>query len=508
MKVLQSRLFRITFLVLILLELLSFIGWARPEWGSLFTVLILFGILLISMKDLRLGMGIAFVELIIGSHGYLFSFGAGELSLSLRLGIFLCLFVLGIWQALRERELAIAQSSLFRPLLCLGVFVLSAVIVGVARNNGFSNVFFDANAYMYFLLAIPLWQAIRSRGDVMLLLEMGIVGVLVQSAKVFFLEYAFSHKFWWMLQEVYRWVRDTRIGEITIQYDGPFHRIFFQSHLYTIAALILFALAAVLIVHEKGWRNGVLSKKYAAYFSLTVITLASTLISLSRSNWLGIFVTAISVPFILWISEGKWAKKTGLLVVHAAAALCVSIALIAGIVLFPFPRSGGEFDSSLFSKRALTFTGEAGVSSRWQLLPPLLEAVKQHPVIGSGFGQTVTYITEDKRIRAQNPSGEYTTFSLEWGYLELWLKLGLIGLLAYLFVIGVLLRSSYKALRQARMLASEEKLILQGVILGGIAMLVIHAFSPYLNHPLGIGYLLFWGLMVERILAEKSGHVS
>ncbi|PIR92278.1 hypothetical protein COU01_02675, partial [Candidatus Falkowbacteria bacterium CG10_big_fil_rev_8_21_14_0_10_44_15] len=52
------------------------------------------------------------------------------------------------------------------------------------------------------------------------------------------------------------------------------------------------------------------------------------------------------------------------------SAAVLSIALVFGIVKFPYPQPTAAFDLSLLSERAGKISGEAGVSSRWNLLPP------------------------------------------------------------------------------------------------------------------------------------------
>ena len=226
---------------------------------------------------------------------------------------------------------------------------------------------------------------------------------------------------------------------------------------------------------------------------------SSLLISFSRSNWVGIIVAALCVPVIVWLSKNKF--WTTVLISYSGWVLMgvLSIIIITSIVLFPYPSPSGPFSAgSLISKRALTISGEAGVSSRWQLLGPLWEQVSKNMLIGAGFGKTVTYVTKDPRILAQNPTGQYTTFVFEWGYLDLWLKFGLFGLFVYAYFVLLILKHSYRVLSDGFNGENKYKLaVYQGIILGGIGILVVHAFSPYLNHPLGIGYLLFWASIVD-----------
>ncbi len=109
--------------------------------------------------------------------------------------------------------------------------------------------------------------------------------------------------------------------------------------------------------------------------------------------------------------------------------------------------------------------------------------------MGSGFGATVTYQSSDPRLVAASANGLYTTYAFEWGWLDVWLKLGIFGLLAYLALFA--------------------KIIFNGLKIGGylslslatgLAVLIaVNIFSPYLNHPLGIGYLILAAAMIENL---------
>jgi hypothetical protein len=105
----------------------------------------------------------------------------------------------------------------------------------------------------------------------------------------------------------------------------------------------------------------------------------------------------------------------------------------------------------------------------------------------------VTYRTEDPRLLAEDPSGEYTTFAFEWGYHDLWVKFGVLGLLVYAWLIAVILTPYFVSLKMWKGMGGANRadaLVLIGVICGMVAMLATNVFSPYLNHPLGIGLLM------------------
>lgn len=501
----KEPVFRGTLLGIILLELISFFAWLIPSFGNIAFVVIALIMLIISMQDLRIGLGIVLAELVIGSHGYLFSLAPDQIGLAIRHALFLVVMIVGLVQMIRDRSVAFFSSIYFWPSIALLVVVSFSILRGVFAGNELSTVFFDTNAFIFFGLALPIWQVIKERNDLEILIYASLAALTASTIKVFFLLYVFTHKFWWMLDETYRWVRDTRIGEIT-QVTEQFFRIFFQSQIFTIIAFFLVTLWLTHLIRSSKLKEIIKTKRFWVIFLFLSSLLASILISFSRSNWVGMFAAGILVPIVLFLSTQDWLKRFTTFVGVSLGSLLFGLIIVSSIVLFPYPKPSGSFDATnLLSKRAFTFTGEAGVSSRWQLLDPLWSAVQEHVILGSGFGTAVTYITQDPRILAQSPTGEYTTIAFEWGYLDLWLKMGLIGLLVYaalaLFIV-------YRSIQLMRRHKGEESfamdvVLIQGLFLGGVALFATHTFSPYLNHPLGIGYLLFWAVTLE-ILEKRA----
>lgn len=498
---------RMTFLFIVLVELLSVFSWALPTFGNIVFLVLLALALVFSMRDLRYGVGLMLAELIVGSHGYLISFVTDGFSLSLRIGLFLVVVTVAAVQAVRERSLRVYDSPLFWPLAALALCLVYALFRGLVLGNGFANVFFDANAFLYFAAALPFWQAVRDRDDVLFLGQVVLGALLASVTKVMFLTYFFAHElnFWYIVGDVYRWVRDTRIGELTEMTD-LFFRVFFQSQIYTSMAWFIVLLFSMALVTSSSVRSFLRDRKWMAFFFFFTLLTSSTLVSLSRSNWLGMVAGfLVMVAALFWLLPRPLSRVTYAFAVSAAAAIS-SLLLITILVLFPFPPVSGSFSAgSLFSKRALTFKDEAGVGSRWQLLPPLWSAIAEHPVLGQGFGKEVTYKTEDPRLLEQNPTGLYTTFIFEWGYHDLWLKLGLFGLAAYAWIVLIAFRRAWSWLsaRRGKELTMETALVL-GFTLSMISLLVTHTFSPYINHPLGIGYLLIYALLLEIFARNKA----
>lgn len=168
----------------------------------------------------------------------------------------------------------------------------------------------------------------------------------------------------------------------------------------------------------------------------------------------------------------------------------LSFGLIYLVVSFPYIHSNDNNLGSAFLER-VSNSNEAAISSRWSLLPILSKEVLKEPVLGQGFGATVSYISSDPRILQQDPKGRYTTYAFEWGYLDLALKLGLLGLLIYLSLLGKLI---FDSLRQGWKLPDDYLFIPLAASLLFLAL--VHIFTPYLNHPLGIGWIVISSCLI------------
>ena len=203
-------------------------------------------------------------------------------------------------------------------------------------------------------------------------------------------------------------------------------------------------------------------------------------------------VTGLFALFFLLISilKAKW-RSVGISAAYLVAVFLAGFILIFALMNIP-PRKGKPASlSSLVSERATT--QEAAGQSRMELLKPLWKGILKHPIIGSGFGATITYNSKDPRILQNNPSGEYTTFSFEWGYLDLWYKMGILGPLAYLGLIGSVLLALWRVIKEKSemvLVGINVQAISLGVFAALIALAAVHFFTPYLNHPLGIGFVI------------------
>ncbi|MFH1456541.1 MAG: O-antigen ligase family protein [Patescibacteria group bacterium] len=483
----NTNLFKITFLFLIFIELFSFFGWLMPELGSVCFFIILFLTLILSLCKLEYGLYIIFAELFIGSKGYLFSFD----SVSIRIGLFLVVMTVFLMQVIKKlRNKEKKRFDLNNNFIYLFLLVIIwGFIWGIIRGNNFGDVFLDFNNWLYFLLIFPILDTAKnSENFIKNILSVLFACVIWIGIKSLFLLYIFSHQFVWALPEVYKWVRDTGIGEITSAGNG-FYRIFIQSQIYS---LLLFFILLPEIFDFK-----FLARKNIKKYLLLAVCLSTVILSFSRSYWVALVAVLLFYYFIILLLKTNFLDFLKLNAKIILVAI-TSFVMVFAIINFP-PKIAGSNLVDLLGQRASET--EAAASSRINQLKPLLKEIAKHPLVGSGFGTTATYVSDDPRIK-----GEYTTYAFEWGYFDMILKFGLVGLGIYLYIIYHILRKlfnfkflilNFKISLKSQIQNNKNNYPLQfGFGLALVALLITNIFSPYLNHPLGIGFIILSSLII------------
>ena len=498
-----NRKFNVTLLLLLLIEELSFLGYLLPAVNSIFFWLIIPSALALAVWRLEWAILLVLLELLIGSKGYLFFDNIFDVRISIRIALWSVVMLVWLVKTLvpliREKNSIAELKNFFlsfktgerRNFALLALFVLWGLFNGllIARNST-TDTLLDFNGWLFFLLIFPLTSVLRKREDLENILPILAAGAFWLAVKTFFLAFVFSH---FPMDSgafrVYRWIRTSGVGEIT-QIKGGFFRIFFQSQIFSLISLFIFsALLFHQLIREKFSKLLGNKKFWLTYFAVSFF-LAVILISMSRSFWLG--ATAGFIFFLPFIyrtikSTGQnFYKKFILILIIFFTASISSIILIVGTATFPLPRPIAGFNTrSLLDSRLNN--NEAAIISRWVLLPSLWQKILQAPIFGSGFGTNLTYQSSDPRQLLSPNHGEYTTYTFEWGWLDIWLKLGLIGVVIYLILIYQLVKNTLKNYNNN----FYHNILFYALSCALIGITVIHFFSPYLNHPLGIGFIIF-----------------
>ncbi|PIP29299.1 hypothetical protein COX27_02150, partial [Candidatus Kuenenbacteria bacterium CG23_combo_of_CG06-09_8_20_14_all_36_9] len=360
-SIINAKYFKITFFLLILAEILSYLGWAHPIINTICFVVIILAMLILCLKKLEWGIYILLAELFIGSKsGAMFSLNSGDINLSVRMGIFVV--VTGVWlmhELMRiikridaNKILALdwnykvchsrasgnpkiksnavfheipacagmtKKTGMAKNIILFGIVLCWAFVWGIIRSNDFGNVFLDFNNWLYFLVALPLTRIYTNENTNKHKFIKNIISILSATAVIIFLKtiflfYIFTHSFAFIGSDIYKWVRDTGVGEIT-NMAGGFYRVFMQAQIYS---LILFFI--ILFCHSCESRNpeknnlkfldpdlrqddkiNKHNKKnfilLITYYLLLITTFTVIILSFSRSFWVAFIITLLFYYF-------------------------------------------------------------------------------------------------------------------------------------------------------------------------------------------------------------------
>ncbi|MBU2613484.1 glycosyltransferase [Patescibacteria group bacterium] len=452
--------------------------WPVPR--AVATVIAGLIMLSVALRRPSIGLAVLLLELAIGSKGALLKIPNGwdvDGGTSLRI-ILVASFLVGwmlnataYWSRRRQRLSATLRRELTGrwPWIVLCVLTVWAALRGLWLQN--DAVVADANAWGYLILLIPIID-IASRDSERLLRHAGnafVAALLWLPAKTLALLYVWSHGIASLSKPLYLWVRRSGIAEVTLV-TGNLFRVFIQSQIYAIGGLL--ASAAHLV-------DGTRDRTRALAFLIAIGSSVSLLIGLSRSMWIGLFAGCIMLAVSAWFGRDTL-RRLGKFLVFGVAAMVCGFAFIGAVVAFPYPHVDVGSLTTLFSSRS--GVTDAAAESRWNLLPVLGDKIMEAPLLGSGFGATVMYASKDPRILAKDPAGMYTTYAFEWGWLDHWIKFGILGIPVMLWLLLSIIQRVWST--------DGDRWLRAGFISSLVALGVLHVFTPYLNHPLGFGFLL------------------
>lgn len=486
------------FTIITVLELVSALTIFHPMAHGAALVFTTLVVAVLAYRKPSLAVSLLLIEYVIGSKGALLRFGGdgvGHGGVPLRIAWFLA-FLLGwsIWslrcKTYRDWSIYLRGRCIY---LLLAMVLVYAFVRGFVLHNTF--VFDDANAWAVWLLLLPALDLARHKKDELLhhVPQALLAAFVWMSLKTLGLFYLFSHltdPLW--LEPIYLWVRRTGVAEITRALAGVnVGRVFFQSHIYVLPVIL-----------GGAWYVWLKKDMPRVGWIVSILAWATLTVSLSRSLVMGVVAGMIASIGLFFYrrgdtpvarsvdrpKEGRHAYRPFIELTSFIAMILGGFFLVVALFYAPPHPSSGSLVRLVISRTDLT--GEAAVS-RWKLLPMLWQAVERHPVLGSGFGATVTYVTHDPRVVAAT-GGSYTTYAFEWGWLDHWFKLGILGIPLLLWIMVRLMALSWR---------SPEPLWIRATLVTSLlALAVTHVFTPYLNHPLGI----VWLVGVEAWLSRTS----
>jgi O-antigen ligase len=404
-------------------------------------------------KDIR-GWLIIAAELILGGAGSFLEIGG----IALRTILLIAAMGIFVFQAIAEKKYLILWQNKYTIFITYGLVLAAcfAATIGYLHGHSLKLILADLIPYLFFLYYLPLSQLITSENFRHITFRMILAAIIGNFLFIYGTLIGFSTKLFVLQDNYYHWFRDVASGKIT-DYATGFFRIVLNEQ------LLLIPLFLILFSYQ-------LKKddiKHCRLIALaSILLLAILTINLTR-----IYLVALAIGILLLFSFKNWKKWFAYSA--AATSIFISIFALTNLAATKGRSLGLEYLGLRLQSIAAPTTEDSSLS-RTLLLPKIWNKIKTNPVMGSGLGDTVT-------VYSPVFKQEITTPHFDWGYLEIWAEMGLIGLAAWIILIGYilwLLRSN---------LAS-------GVPL--IALLTTNLTSPALFHVMGI-------IFITILLAKK-----
>ena len=289
-----------------------------------------------------------------------------------------------------------------------------AIIVLFAAGNGLAHehltkyIIADIMPFVFFLLLFPstyLFEDIKAQEFLTRLLSVFVIGTAIFSLFTFTM---FSTGISELQDPFYKWYRDVDAGKIT-DIGSNFYRVVEPGHLLVVPLILL--ITSLLMrdeKHNKMWR-------ILRWFLILILVL-----NLSRGYFLALIVGLLVLKY-----KHHWHKwlRESLAVILLVGIIFSGICLIASQGKTMGWEQFGIRLTSLVKPRI-----EVSSATRMITLPVIWGVIAKQPILGVGLGNSITFYNP---ITYQTQTAPHS----DWGYLDMWAELGLLGALAFVGLI-------------------------------------------------------------------------
>ncbi|MEK7648202.1 MAG: O-antigen ligase family protein [Patescibacteria group bacterium] len=460
--------FRNWLLGLSAITLVSLVVFRTAQVETVLCGLLVVAVFVLALRRLEYGVLALIAEIFTSGNGHLLELHAGGAVISLRMGLFGVVMLAWIIDVVRKRRVAaLMRERTVRAILAMLAVIMWGLVNGAwIEHLPIARVLADGNNWLYFAAVLPVFdlatRAHRAQwfSQVSSLVRAGVVFLCAKAWLIFVLTAGAGSA---VATYLYHFVRQTSGGQIAPASYGMW-RIYEWPQLILLPVLVYLVAQLIVQVRERA------VQKWTVVALLIVVS--TVVLTLFRSFWLGAIAGLGCMA--LWYVRKQFGVvvKTKMIVVGLVIA---STLLIMGVgTTLAWLHSG----TPSIQKEIFT-TGEPGVQNRVAQAGPMWTQIKSAPILGSGFGTAITYESTDLREQ-----GQFTTAALELGWLDMWMEVGMVGVLVFVGFLVFIFRGAQP-----------------WVVCSVIALVVVHLVSPFLNHPVGIAIL---GILFVYSAVDKN----
>ena len=427
--------------------------------------------------------------------------------LSIRMLLFIVCFFLTLPALLRSLKQVVARPYV-AGVIVFGVYFACSACIGLRMGNSRSFVLADVTSLLSLALMPGFLAVIREERSLKTILKAIFFSAVFTACVTTILHLVLHFMPGHAVNRLNIWFNVHSMGGLALLSSG-LQRVYLRSQIFLQVALLL---GVHYILSEENRRVRL------AYLLCEGLLVFACLISYTRGFWLGTAIGAL----LLVVFEPRYFLRY-LKIVGASAVVVLALILIS-TVIYRSPLVLGEF-TSRFSSELLVSSldnGEEGpeygdgkgtygdgsyggyyydgktwfgsekektpeqlyterrnmeaVNRRAETLRMIFERIRLHPVLGNGLGANLDGLREDGKT--------------EYMYLDILMKMGILGLLLFLFVFfAPVIRWILFDLKRRRR-GGLDRLRNCALICGYLSVAATSAVNPFLNNPMGIILLL------------------
>lgn len=433
------------------LRLISFLLNPSLSFSSSFTLILLLLFILCYLKNKSLAFLLLFAEYLLGGAGHFFELGGIALRTWLTIDFLLLYFTYFLVHK-KYQTIKIEKNILFLIITFYCLLILAGIL-GYYHQHSFKFIIQDFLPFIFLLLFIPATEFLKDQ-KVQKFIKYLIFAFIISSALwALFNFILFTSQTAILHHAYYNWLRDFALAKITLV-TPSYWRIVFPEQILLVPLFLVIA-------------NFYLIKKENIYLWVLLFLNLILALNISRAYFLGLGLAWI---FLLFKNKFKHWWKLSLI------NLLIFLTIFIGLNLtFSKGQDSGLAILGLRINSIQQPELETSTTNRLELLAPIISLIKQQPLTGQGLGQDLNFINSKQEWQ--------NTRQFDWGYLEMWLKWGLLALINFLLIIFYILKNNYQI--------NKKQPLYWGLFISWLALLIINLTTPALFHVLIIIYLAF-----------------
>lgn len=391
-------------------------------------------------KKLNILAVIIIVELVLGGSGRLIAFGT---FLSLRYLLFFIAILYYIFFVFRN-NLNIRRNIFFKPIIIFLIFYFFSISNGLIKGYEIGDVIKSSQGFLYIFMILPFTIFIDNKEKANQAIKIFINSTIILGiiALLIYVLFSISPGNYSIIT---KWLDKFNYGYISIRNGLP--AVFLKGTPYLVIAFNIELFRYI----------NMTERSYKSIINMSILFLA-ILATISMGAWIALFVGII---LCIFLSNGK----KNILIIFAI--------VIAGILIYYI---FSDYIGKIIELRISSNDSSYIIKSNQ--LHVLIKTWLNNFLFGNGFGVKVNFMT-------QLGYREMINFELFW--LQLLVNMGLCGFLAYL---NIIVKNIIESKRNISFLDEFEKINLKACNIGLITLCIISSVNPFLNNPIGIGYVV------------------